>query len=94
MGVQGPCEEVNEQTEGRVLIRHQLNLHSPELHSPPDVIIDGYLEASRIPVSAVEHIEQSYLVIRHRLELLVHNQNVPFENVGNVLEQITVYVYF
>lgn len=44
--VEDSCHEMNKKAVGRVLICCELNLHSPELHSPADIVVDGYFKAN------------------------------------------------
>lgn len=42
--MQDSGDQVNKNAIGTILIRCQLNLHRPELHSPTDVVVNRNLE--------------------------------------------------
>ena len=90
MLMQDPRKQMNDQTVSRILICHKLNLHGPELHPPANIVIDGDLQPHRIPVSPIQHLEYRILLVAHFLKLLMHNQNIPFEDVGEMIKQIVV----
>ena len=77
-------DEVDEDAIGRVLVSSELYFHGPELHPPADVIIDGYFQPDRVPVGAVQHVEQGELIVIHLFVVLVAHDVISSEDVGQV----------
>jgi hypothetical protein len=84
---------MDEETVGRVLIGSELHFHSPELYSPTDVVIDRNLQANGIPIGSVEHFEDNKILGTHFFEFLVDDENISFEDVGNVKRHFLVELY-
>lgn len=85
--MEDPGDKMDEKTVGSILIRSELHFHGSELDSPADLIVDWYFESDAVPIGAIEHFEQSVLIIWHVGKVLVHNENVPFDNVGDMIDQ-------
>lgn len=64
---------MNKETECWILISCELYLHSSELDSPADVIVDGYFESDWVPVGAVKHLEEDKLFLTHLLEIAMND---------------------
>lgn len=82
--MQDSGDQVNKNAIGTILIRCQLNLHRPELHSPTDVVVNRNLEPHWVPVGAIEHVEQGELILRHVFEVLMDDEIVSSKDVGQV----------
>jgi hypothetical protein len=85
---------MNEETVGGVLIGSELHFHCPELNAPTNLAINWDFQSNRVPVGAVEHLEQNKLFDAHFLELPMDNQVIPLEDVSDMISHFIVYFDF
>ena len=93
MGMEGSGEQMNEQAVGRIFLRHQLNLHRPKLNSPANCIVDGDFQPYRIPIGTIKHLEYGVFIIAHCLGLLMYDEDIPVEDICDMLYEIIVNFY-
>ena len=85
---------MNEEAKGRVLVGSELHFHSPELNPPSDMVVNWYFEAHWVPVGPIEHFKKDNLLLTHILEVVVDNQEVSSENVGQMKDHLLVHFDF
>ena len=71
--MQDSGEQVDQQAISCIFVGHELDFHCPELHSPPDGVIDWNFEPHGILIRPIEHLKDCVLVITHFLKVLVHD---------------------
>ena len=60
---------MDQETIGWVLIWSKLHFHGSELNPPSYIVINGYFQSYRIPISAIEHLKQVTFLFAHLFKL-------------------------
>jgi len=51
--MQNPCKKMDPQTKCGIFLSSELDLHSPELNSPTNAVINWYFKPNRVPISPI-----------------------------------------
>lgn len=55
--MQSSGDEMDNETEGGVLIGGEHDFHGAKLDSPTYILIDGYFKSNWVPVGTIEHLK-------------------------------------